>query len=124
MPRKTVITTYNIRSYQIDGLDWELNPSKYFFKLKKDGLQREISMKDYLFEQYKIRLREPNQPLLFVNFRDTRIYLPTEMCRDASLPENFTSDRRKMSDLQKFKISHPRQRFNRINEFNKKLMDA
>lgn len=22
IPRKTVITTYNIRSYQIDGLDW------------------------------------------------------------------------------------------------------
>ena len=65
-------------------------------------------MKDYLFEIYKLKISEPNQPLLFVNFRDTRVYLPTEMCREASLPENFTSDSRKMKDLQEFKISHPK----------------
>jgi hypothetical protein len=81
-------------------------------------------MKDYLLEKHKIRLREPNQPLLIVNFRDTRIYLPPEMCREASLPENFTSDPRKMRDLQQYKISHPAQRFDRINTFKNKLMEA
>lgn len=125
MPRKTVITSYNIRSYQIDGLDWTQNPMTHFFKLKKEGsVNREISMKDYMNEQYKINLRELKQPLLFVNFRDTRIYLPTELCRDASLPENFTSDARKMRDLQEFKISHPAQRFNRIISVINKLMEA
>jgi hypothetical protein len=71
MPRKTVITAYNIRSYQIDGLNWDLNPTTYFFKVKKDGKEREISMKDYLKQQYDVNLREPKQPLLYVNFRDT-----------------------------------------------------
>lgn len=52
MPRKTVITAYNIRSYQVDGLDWDLNPTNYFFKVKKEGKEREVSMKDYLKEQY------------------------------------------------------------------------
>ena len=124
MPRKTVITAYNIRSYQIDGLDWEKNPTTYFFTVKKDGKEREISMKDYLKQQYDVNLRDLKQPLLYVNFRDTRIYLPTEMCREASLPENFTSDSRKMRDLQEHKISHPEQRFKRIIDVINKLMIA
>jgi hypothetical protein len=103
MPRKTVITAYNIRSYQIDGLCWEKNPTNHFFTVKKDGKEREISMKDYLKQQYDVNLRELKQPLLYVNFRDTRIFLPTEMCREASLPENFTSDSRKMRDLQELR---------------------
>ncbi len=57
-----------------------------------------------------------------MNFRDTRIYLPTECCREASLPENFTSDSRKMRDLQEHKISHPRQRFERIIATVNKIM--
>ena len=56
-------------------------------------------MMEYLKTQYKVNLRDTKQPLLYVNFRDTRIYLPTELCREASLPENFTSDSRKMKDL-------------------------
>jgi hypothetical protein len=59
-----------------------------------------------------------------VNFRDTRIYLPTELCREASLPENFTSDSRKMKDLQEYKISHPEQRFTRILSVINRLMSA
>jgi hypothetical protein len=47
-------------------------------------------MAEYLKVQYKVNLKYLDQPLLFVNFRDDRIYLPTELCRDASLPENFT----------------------------------
>ena len=60
MPRKTVITAYNIRSYQIDGLDWDFNPTNHFFKVKREGKVRELSMKDYLKEQYNINLRELN----------------------------------------------------------------
>jgi len=58
-----------------------------------------MNMMEYLKTQYKVNLRDTKQPLLYVNFRDTRIYLPTELCREASLPENFTSDSRKMKDL-------------------------
>lgn len=71
-------------------------------------------MYDYIFKTYKIKLKERKQPLLYCNFKDTRVYLPTELCHEASLPENFTSDSRKMKDLQEFKISNPTERFERI----------
>jgi aubergine len=60
VPRKTVITSYNIRSYQIDGLDWDQNPKTHFFELKKGDTKKEISMKDYMAQQYKVNLRENN----------------------------------------------------------------
>ena len=59
-----------------------------------------------------------------MNFRDTRIYLPTESCREASLPDDFTKDSRKMRGLQPFKISHPNERFSRIIGVINKLMNA
>jgi hypothetical protein len=71
-------------------------------------------MSQYIFTQYKIRIRDTKQPLLYVNFKDTRVYLPTELCHEASLPDNFTSDSRKMKDLQEYKISNPTDRFERI----------
>ncbi len=58
-----------------------------------------MSMIEYMKKNYNLNIKDANQPLLYVNFRDTRIYLPVEFCRDASLPENFTSDSRKMRDL-------------------------
>jgi len=71
-------------------------------------------MFEYIYKTYKISLKHRKQPLLYVNFKDTRVYLPTELCHEASLPENFTSDSRKMKDLQDYKISNPTERFERI----------
>jgi hypothetical protein len=59
-----------------------------------------------------------------VNFRDKRLFFPPECCRDASLPENFTSDSRKMKDLQDFKISDPNKRMERVIKVINKLMQA
>jgi hypothetical protein len=50
--------------------------------------------------------------------------LPPELCREASLPENFTSDSRKMRDLQEYKISNPAQRMERILEVINKIGEA
>ena len=52
--------------------------------------------------------------MLYVNFKDTRVYLPTELCHDCALPENFTSDSRKMRDIDSCKIKDPVERFERI----------
>ena len=57
----------------------------------------------------------PNQPLLYVNRNDgDRIYLPTELCHSASLPENFTKDAFKMRDLQKYRITSAEKRKEKI----------
>ena len=59
-------------------------------------------MKEYFFKKYGIELND-KQPLLYVNQtrgeKVERIYLPTELCHEASLPKSFTKDVRKMRDL-------------------------
>ena len=91
-------------------------------------------MVDYFRQKYDVSVDPPNQPLLFVNQRDSRIYLPTSLCHDASLPKNFTKDAFKMRTLATYKVSNPNDRFDRIsnminrfednailNEFNMKI---
>ena len=94
-PRITVISAHNSKSYQVDGMTTEFNPLTYKFK-QKDG--SEISMSEYFYQRYRINLKD-KQPLLYVNQRDGRIYLPTQLCNEASLPDDFTKDNNKMRDL-------------------------
>lgn len=48
MPRKTMITSYNIKSYQVDGLDWNQNPMTHIFTKKRGGREYEVSMFQHL----------------------------------------------------------------------------
>ena len=52
MKRRTVITSYNIKSYQVDGLDWSISPKTHFFKLKRNNIVSEVNMLGYLESQY------------------------------------------------------------------------
>lgn len=124
IPRKTIITSYNIKSYQVDGLDWDQSPKTHRFVKKRGGKEYECNMIQHIEEDYGVRLKYPDQPLLYVNFRDRRIFFPPECCREASLPDNFTSDSRKMKDLQEYKISDPQKRMQRVCEVINKLMNA
>jgi len=55
------------------------------------------------------------QPLLVVNRRSgDSIYLPTEICFEASLPEHFTRDFRAMQEIQPYKISSATKRLDKI----------
>jgi len=89
-----VLTSHNSKTYQVDGLDTQLSPSTFKFKLQ-DG--KEVSMQQYFLDRYKIKLND-KQPLLYVNNRRTgqKTYLPTSICHHASLPEGFTKDAYKM----------------------------
>lgn len=124
MPRRTFITSYNIKSYQADGIDFNQTPQTHTFTKKRGGKEYTCSMAQHLEEDYNVKLKYPNQPLLFVNFRDKRLFFPTELCREASLPDDFTQDSRKMKDLQDFKISDPNKRFQRICDVINKLLTA
>ena len=54
------------------------------------------------------------QPILFVNLRGMKIYLPPELCRDCSLPQNFTKNKNAMRDIAESKIKDPAERFGRL----------
>lgn len=107
----TVISAHNSKSYQIDGLSFDLNPTNYEFKMK-DGSK--ISMMEYFYKRYQIKLN-PKQPLLVVNYKSgDNVYLPTELCHEAHLPKNFTSDTFKMRDIQPYKITSAEERKKKI----------
>jgi len=72
------------------------SPDTYTFTLK-DGQQ--CSMTEYFFKRYQIKLR-PKQPLLYVNYNSgDKVFLPAELCHEASLPKDFTRDAYKMREI-------------------------
>lgn len=52
--------------------------------------------------------------MLQVNYHDETIYLPTELCHEASLPKDFTKDVNKMRDIQQYKITSAEERKQKI----------
>lgn len=66
-------------------------------------------MVEYFYERYKIKLN-PKQPVLIVRYNDEEIYLPAELCHEASLPKDFTKDVNKMRDIQGYKITSAEER--------------
>ena len=58
-PRKTIITTYNTKSYLVDGLDWEQSPRTHVFDVpdKKDKTKTtRMSMVEYLKREFNINI--------------------------------------------------------------------
>lgn len=110
-PRKVVITAHNSKSYQIDSMSFDQTPDTYMFQMK-DGTM--ASMTEYFHKRYGIKLRS-KQPLLFVNYNSgDKVALPAELCHEASLPPNFTSDTYKMREIQPYKITCAEERKKKI----------
>lgn len=56
----TVMTSYNNKTYRIDDINWDVNPMSTFEK--RSGVK--VSFIDYYYEHYKIKIKDPKQPLL------------------------------------------------------------
>lgn len=52
-----------------------------------------------------------------------KIYLPPELCRDCSLPEDFTKNKKAMKEIAEHKIKDPAERFERLKKIAKSLKD-
>ena len=84
----TVMTQYNKKTYKIDDIAWDVTPTHTFEKKGKS-----ISFIQYYMDQYSIRIKEQDQPLLLslVKNKDKRpgkekvvteqtVYLIPELC--------------------------------------------
>lgn len=65
MPRKTVITKYNTRTYQVDALDWNRTPKKEVIeasrKLKTGELEKyKTDLISYYKNTYKLQIKKPD----------------------------------------------------------------
>jgi aubergine-like protein len=62
---KTVLTTYgSLRTYRIKSIDFDTNPRKTSFNVKDGDRIKTISIEEYYKIQYKVTLKNPDQPLL------------------------------------------------------------
>lgn len=83
----TVMTSYNNKTYRIDDINWNVDPTTTFDK--RGG--NKISFLDYYFEHYKISIREPKQPLLVskIKMRKKPAGAPAAAAAATSEPETM-----------------------------------
>lgn len=130
---KTVMTRYNNRTYRIDDIDWGNNPTTYKFKRR----DHDISIFDYMKEQYDITIEDQRQPLLISKPTKREIsdaerrglpeppnrYFVPELCNITGLTdEQFENVEVKRTLTQRTQLV-PMQRFNKLMEFKQKLSD-
>ncbi|CDW85355.1 piwi-like protein 1 [Stylonychia lemnae] len=127
-----VITMYNSKKYQIDDIRFDITPKNHIFEYEiydpetKQRYKHKSNMVEYMNKKNGIIIpvQDQDQPTLQSNYRDITIYLIPSLCFKDGLDKNFTSDSRKMRDLQEYKLSHPEQRYERINQLIEKFQAA
>lgn len=78
---RSVMSYYNNRVYKIDDVNFDLNPTKKFF-CDMHNKNKEMTYAEYIFENYNIRVKSLDQPMLMHhNIRTGQdIYLIPELC--------------------------------------------
>ena len=110
-----VLTRYNNKTYRVDDIDWERNPTSTF----TDDNGREKSFFSYYKEKYNIVIEDKKQPLLVSRAkRKTKeeedigkfLLLVPELCNLTGLTDDMRSDFRVMKDVAQFTRITPMQR--------------
>ena len=91
------------------------------------------SITEYFARKYNILMNKKERLSPILVYTDTfdlkkkvkqgKIYLPSCLCNKASLDKSFTTNPFNMRTLRSFKISDPEERYNRINQFMKRVVD-
>ncbi|KAL1501830.1 hypothetical protein ABEB36_007083 [Hypothenemus hampei] len=111
-----VLTRYNHKTYIVDDILWEMNPTCTF--TSRDG--REISFLEYYKTEYNIDIHDPNQPMLLHKKKvkksgssetDERlICLVPELCHLTGLSDEMRNDFKVMKDVGMYTRVTPAQR--------------
>ncbi|XP_078032612.1 argonaute 3 [Augochlora pura] len=117
----SVFTRYNNRSYRIDDIAWDKNPTYVF---EKGG--NKISLLDYYKQHWNLQIQDVNQPLI-VNCQKIKtttgqtqeqiVLLVPELCYVATLTDSMRSDFRVMKDLDEVTKMSPNQRRDVVKNF-------
>ncbi|OAD56703.1 Piwi-like protein 1 [Eufriesea mexicana] len=117
----SVLTRYNNRTYRIDDIAWDKNPTHIF-----DRGTDKISIIDYYKYNWNLDIKDKEQPLL-VNCakkklssgetQEQLIFLVPELCYVASLSDSIRTDFRVMKDLDALTKLTPNARHNVIRHF-------
>lgn len=118
-----VLTRYNNKTYRIDDINWEANPSQTF--KTRDG--SDITFADYYKKHYDIKIEDKEQPMLVSrpSKREIRarggdespILLVPELCTRTGLSEEARADFRIMRDLAEHTRVDPTTRYKSLRRF-------
>lgn len=126
----TVLTRYNNNNYRIDDIDWSMNPMSTFTTSKGET----ISFYDYYKSQYRIEIKDKNQPMLINRPKkatqrgkraeageDRVISLVPELCFLTGLSDKLAGDFTAMKEIGNFTRLGPTQRNLQIELFLQRL---
>ncbi|XP_066994690.2 piwi-like protein Ago3 isoform X2 [Anabrus simplex] len=119
----SVLTRYNNKTYRVDDIMWDQNPSHTF--TSSSGEQ--LSFMDYYKKQYDLRITDPGQPLLLSRVKtkmprgksteERMICLVPELCYMTGLTDAMRSDFRVMKDIAVYTRITPNQRMGALKKF-------
>lgn len=123
----TVLTDYNNKTYRINDIDFNANPKKTFKCKDKD-----VSFIDYYYQKYRIRIRDPKQPLLISKSKERQfkseneefVILIPELCRATGLTDAMRNNFQLMRAMADYTRMNPDRRIERLRVFNRRLLET
>ena len=116
---QVVLTRYNNKTYHVDDVAWNLNPTSKF----KKSTGEEISYVDYYMKNYNLKINDEKQPLLLNKAKkkfkggqrggereEEIIYLVPELCCMTGFTEEVKSNFTIMRDISQHTIVPPASR--------------
>jgi len=127
---QVVLTRYNNKTYHVDDIAWNLNPTSKF----KKSTGEEISYVDYYLKNYNLKINDLQQPLLLNNAKKKfkggqrggereveTIYLVPELCCMTGFTEEVKSNFSIMRDISQHTIVPPSSRKASLESFIRTL---
>ena len=110
--------SYAKRNYKIDDVLFDRSPKLQTFNYEGET----INLIKYYEESKKLKIRDPDQPLILVRKTDSQgdplsLYFVPELCFLAGLDDDAIKDGRFMRELANYTKLEPSNRVNKTNEF-------
>ena len=120
LAQKRVTTTYNLKTYYIEEIDWSKSPNSTFSMTNpRTGEKEEVKFVDYYYKTLHQTIENMKQPLIRATGRSKMtIYLIPEFCVLAEVPKAT------MTQLPRITSIAPRERTTKIQTLLSKLFDA
>ncbi|KAG8236234.1 Argonaute-3 [Ladona fulva] len=124
---QSVLTRYNNRTYRVDDIYWNMNPSSCFGEKEK-----EISFLQYYKTQYDITIRDKKQPVLVSRMKRLRgeqeteieICLIPELCYMTGLTDRMRADYMLMKSVAVYTRITPEKRHQSLLNFIKSVNET
>ena len=117
--------SYAKRNYHIDDILFDRSPKTQTFI--SNG--KTLKLSDYYEKEYKIKIKNANQPLILVRKKDNNgdvknLFFIPELCYLSGLEDEDTKNGQFMKELAKLTKLEPNERIQKTNEFIKLLEDS